>query len=409
MDAVKDTVPALAEAMEKLRENMIIFRYQLNHIAKGKRSMRKYIKSVSPELERYTGLVQQIKDKTKERKDLLAEKKELPVYCVKRHKTLAVRIAELTEDLEELCSEKALLLQKFEYAEDAGAEAFRKDIAIMEAGLKKLEAQEQKYAAELDKVLAEYAELKAQAVDLDPVELRNARQALRPEKELNAVEQLQRAYGDKYRPLAMLDSKRKASGLLHEYADEQAVQKLKRAQQQKIQSEHTPPNQRKNEPTLNVKLRLDATFFTDKRNRHNTISEAGHVRTLAGLISLIYFYHTVAHTNVCLNILWRLLCWLQLFPQCCHKYPQRSYIVIPTVAPDVLCDKGMGQYLANILGQQAQQLILNGRQVQFVLSQISATPSIIHFQFTIHKYRTGGCHFRSHHGESALRHPESGQ
>ena len=245
MDAVKDTVPALAEAMEKLRENMIIFRYQLNHIAKGKRSMRKYIKSVSPELERYTGLVQQIKDKTKERKDLLAEKKELPVYCVKRHKTLAVRIAELTEDLEELCSEKALLLQKFEYAEDAGAEAFRKDIATMEAGLKRLEAQEQKYAAELNKVLAEYAELKAQAVDLDPVELHNARQALRPEKELNAVEQLQRAYGDKYRPLAMLDSKRKASGLLHEYADEQAVQKLKRAQQQKIQSEHTPPKSKK--------------------------------------------------------------------------------------------------------------------------------------------------------------------
>ena len=90
-----------------------------------------------------------------------------------------------------------------------------------------------------------YAELKAQAVDLDPVELHDARQAIRPEKELNAVEQLLRAYGDKYRPLAMLDSKRKASGLLHEYADEQAVQKLKRAQQQKIQSEHTPPQSKK--------------------------------------------------------------------------------------------------------------------------------------------------------------------
>lgn len=132
-------------------------------------------------MERYTGLVQQIREKSKECKALIAEKKELPVYRVKRHKTLAVRIAEL----------------------------------------------------------------KAQAVDLDPVELHDARQAIRPEKELNAVEQLQRAYGDKYRPLAMLDSKRKASGLLHEYADEQAVQKLKRAQQQKIQSEHTPPNQRK--------------------------------------------------------------------------------------------------------------------------------------------------------------------
>ena len=130
----------------------------------------------------------------------------------------------------------------------------------METGLKKLEAQEQKYTAELDKVLAEYAELKAQATNFDPVELHDARQAIRPEKELNAVEQLQRAYGDKYRPLAMLDSKREASGLLHEHADEQAVQKLKRAQQRKIQSERTP-NQRKNKSTLNVKLRLDATFF----------------------------------------------------------------------------------------------------------------------------------------------------
>ena len=77
---------------------------------------------------------------------------------VKRHKALAVRIAELTEDLEELRSEKSLLLQKFEYAEDAGAEAFRKDIATMEAGLKKLEAQEQKYSAELDKALDELVE-----------------------------------------------------------------------------------------------------------------------------------------------------------------------------------------------------------------------------------------------------------
>ena len=158
-----------------------------------------------------------------------------------------------------------------------------------------------------------------------------------------------------------------------------------------------------------VKLRLDATFFTDKRNRHNTISEAGHVRTLADLISLIYFYHTIAHTNMCLDVLRGLLCWLQLFPQCCHKYPQRSHIVIPTAAPDILCDKGMGQYLADILGQQTQQLILNGCQVKFVFIQISASPGIIHFQLTIHKYRTGSKHLCRHQRESSLRHPKSCQ
>ena len=110
MQAVKNTVPAIAEAMEKLRSSILIFSYQLRYIGMGKNSMGKRIKAVKPELERYTGLVQQIKEKSKEHKSLVAEKKELLIYHVKRHKALAVRIAELTEELEELRSEKALLL-----------------------------------------------------------------------------------------------------------------------------------------------------------------------------------------------------------------------------------------------------------------------------------------------------------
>ena len=143
---VARAVPAIAEGLEKLRSLVLIFCYQLSHIRSGKSHIQKSLAVWKPELEHYTGLVQQIKEKSKERKTLVAEKKALPIYHVKHHKALAVRIAELTEDLEELRSEKALLLQKFEYAEDAGAEAFRKDIATMEAGLKKLEAQEQKYS-----------------------------------------------------------------------------------------------------------------------------------------------------------------------------------------------------------------------------------------------------------------------
>lgn len=180
---VARTVPTIAEGLEKLRSRVLIFCYQLSHIRSGKSHIQKSLAVWKPELECYTGLVQQIKEKSKERKALITEKKELPIYHVKRHKALAVRITELTEELEELRSEKALLLQKFEYAEDAGAEAFHKDIAAMEAGLKKLETQEQKYSAELDKALDEYAELKAQAADFDPVELYEARQAIRPAQE----------------------------------------------------------------------------------------------------------------------------------------------------------------------------------------------------------------------------------
>ena len=223
---VARTVPAIAEGLEKLRSRVLIFCYQLSHIRSGKSHIQKSLAVWKPELERYTGLVQQIKKKSKERKALVAEKKELPIYHVKRHKTLAVCITELTEDLEELRSEKALLLQKFEYAEDAGAEAFRKDIAIMEAGLKKLEAQEQKYSAELDKVLAEYADLKSQAADIDPLELYKARQAIRPTQEKSVEQQLEDAIHEKPSLIMLLSAKQEASHLLGEDTEERQVRQL---------------------------------------------------------------------------------------------------------------------------------------------------------------------------------------
>ena len=223
---VARTVPAIAEGLEKLRSRVLIFCYQLSHIRSGKAHIQKSLAVWKPELERYIGLVQQIKEKSKERKALIAEKKELPVYRVKRHKALAVHIAELTEDLEELRSEKALLLQRFEYAEDAGAEAFRKDIATMEAGLKKIEAQEQKYSAELDKALAEYDELKAQAADFDPVELYKARQVIRPVQEKAAEQQLEDAMHEKPSLIMLLSAKQETSRLLGEDMEERQVRQL---------------------------------------------------------------------------------------------------------------------------------------------------------------------------------------
>ena len=223
---VARTVPAITEGLEKLRSRVMIFCYQLSHIRSGKSHIQKSLAVWKPELERYTGLVQQIKGKSKERKVLVAEKKEVPAYHVKRHKALALRIAELTEELEELRSEKALLLQEFEYAEDAGAETFRKDIATMEAGLKKLEAQEQKYSAELDKALDEYAELKAQAADFDPVELYKARQGIRPAQEKAAEQQLEDSIHEKPSLIMLLSAKQETSRLLGEDAEERQARQL---------------------------------------------------------------------------------------------------------------------------------------------------------------------------------------
>lgn len=213
---------------------MIIFRYQVLHIQSGKGYISKNLNVLRSELERYVGLVLQIKEKSKERKTMLAEKKSTSILQIPKHRELSRRIAELTEELEELKSEKTLLLQSLQYSEDTGIDVIRKDIATMEAGLKRLEQQEQKYTAELDNALKEYAELQEQAAEFDADELMTERLAIRPGKERSAASRVQSAYGDKYQPLMMYDSKRDISEMLGEETETRSVlERLRREQQQK--------------------------------------------------------------------------------------------------------------------------------------------------------------------------------
>ena len=232
MQAVKVSIPALAEAMESLRANMVIFRYQIRYAGFGKHKLSEKLNVLKPDLERYTLLVQQIKNKTKERKTLLTEKKATPFYQFVAHNDLAKQIAELTEDLEELKSEKTMLLSSFDCSEDTGIAEVKKSIAAMEENLKRLTKQEEKYAAELEDALKQYAELKEQAVGIDAAELIEARLAVREEKEHSAVEKVKSAYSEKYDPMLMHDSKRDVANLLHEEAEVRSVREFVRQKQQ---------------------------------------------------------------------------------------------------------------------------------------------------------------------------------
>ena len=246
--AVKNTLPAIAEAMENLRANMIVFHYQLRHIGRGRQRMKEYIHAVQPKLVRYTELVQEIRGKGKERKSLLAEKKETPFYLIPKQHELSRRIAELTEELEELKSEKDMLLHSLECTDDAGITAVKKDISTMEATLKKLSQQEEKYTAELNDALQQYAELKSQSAEFDSDKLQDARLALRPAMERSAVDCMQSAYGDRYQPLMMYDSKRDVSDMLHEEAETRSIrERLRQKQQQQPQQKQ---NKKKSRDTL---------------------------------------------------------------------------------------------------------------------------------------------------------------
>ena len=231
---VSRTVPTIAEGLEKLRSRVLIFCYQLRHIGVGKYNLGNRVKAVKPELERYAGLVQQIKEKSEERKKLLAEKKKTQFYQIPKLHDFTRRITELTEEIEELKTEKNFLLRSLNCADDADISDVKKEIATLEIALKKLDEQEVKYATELEDAMKQYAELNAQVADMDAVELKDARLIIRPDRERSATDRIKAAYGEKYDPVMMHDSKRDVANLLNEETGARSVRNLLR-QTQKMQ------------------------------------------------------------------------------------------------------------------------------------------------------------------------------
>ena len=246
MQAVKNTIPSLAEAMESVRGKMILFLYQLRYITGGKNRLTRNLDIMNDKLEEYVRIAGEIKEKSKDRSTLLSEKKATPAINILKHRDLSRRIAELTEELEELRSEKTQLLASMEYASDTPLSAVRKDVAAIEANLKKLEQQEQKYTDELNAALAEYSELKAQAADFDPDELAMAQLEIRPQKEASAESKIQAAYGDKYDFWTMVGAKRDVAELLGEEEPRSIRERLRRKEIEKQRAERqgTPRTQK---------------------------------------------------------------------------------------------------------------------------------------------------------------------
>ena len=218
---------------------MIVFKYQLLHIGTGKRQITDTLHSVQSDIRQYEDIVKQLKAKIMERRVLLDEKKNTPAIQVFRHRELAQKIANLTEDIEELKSEKALLLNQLNCADDHGIPEIKRRATSMENSLNKLDQQEKKYACELEAALAQYTELQQQAADMDALELDTACHAIRPAKECETIQRLQTTYGKKFDSRTLAQSQMDVAEMLDETAESVSIrQELQQLQGQQNRQSH---------------------------------------------------------------------------------------------------------------------------------------------------------------------------
>ena len=195
---VKNTLPALAEAMETLREKMIVIRYHLQAGSAIGQKTKRRVGSAKATLAKYTAVAEQITAKKKERKELQNQKKSTPVLRITIQRDLSRQIAELTEELEELKSEKLRLLKELKCADDNGIPKVKSEIARIESVLTTLDETEKENASKLQKALRQYKIYREKAKAFNPAAFWSARLKLRPAKEKSAQAKLKAAYGKNF-------------------------------------------------------------------------------------------------------------------------------------------------------------------------------------------------------------------
>lgn len=245
-DSVQKSIPALAEAMERLRRSMILFSYQLKYVAKNKKLCENDISAIEPLIEGHNRLSKVIREKMAERKQLTAERDSLPGYLFGKRHEISIRITTLTEEIEELRSEHRQLMSDNYCANEVELKERQKAYKERKEIKKTLEEQETKYTEKFDDAVRQYNKLTEQAADVNAGELRDARLALRADMEYTVYIKLSDTYGKKFDSTLYTESKTAIIMRLGE--DDTEKQRIKEQTQDRGQrQEHhdpTPKNRR---------------------------------------------------------------------------------------------------------------------------------------------------------------------
>lgn len=212
--AVQMDISLLADALEKLCADMVIFCYQLSHIREGREKGLSDLRLLRQISDEYGRVDRKLRETRKARKALIAEKRELSLLHVFKHKELAAQIAEKTEDIEELKTRRASILRRAGCKEDADSSELQQRMAMIEGMLQKLDEQERKFSALSDQTIQKFVDLQGQAAQVDADKMNATRQGVRAKYQDAAKKKLEETFGERYSLMRMMDSRRRAEQMM---------------------------------------------------------------------------------------------------------------------------------------------------------------------------------------------------
>ena len=197
MKAVKESIPALASALESLRDHMVLIQYQLIVNTSQQEAVTSQKEILSDILTEYKEVKAEIKAKTTQKKELIAEQKNCGIHFIRASK-LGEQIAALTEDMEELKFRKSQLLSRLN-CQDNGIASQDTKVKEMDTFLGKLEQQHITLSEQKEADKAQFLEIRDGITPESKDAVMAEREAIRPNGKVGLVQKLYAVYKDKYR------------------------------------------------------------------------------------------------------------------------------------------------------------------------------------------------------------------
>ena len=182
------------------RERIIISTYGIRHIINRQNRLYPSIKRRITIREEYDEVRKSIRTKAKERKTLQAKKKALSPIHVKRHLELASSISGLTEEIEELRSQKNRILARAKCDDDEGMKTFTANLEQAKRNYNTLIERKTALTAERQDGITQYEDVYEHIQPDDEDAVKTERQRLRAESERRISETVSEIYGKAFDP-----------------------------------------------------------------------------------------------------------------------------------------------------------------------------------------------------------------
>ena len=145
-----------------------MLQYQVLHYRSEAWQAAEDLRDIKSDLTRFDTLTAEIRAKTALQRRLTNEKKQTPAWSLLKKRDLTQRINALSEELEDLRTEKNRILASFDLADDKEMADIRRWTKQQEATIKALNTQESRCQTELNTALEEYKTICAHAANFDP-------------------------------------------------------------------------------------------------------------------------------------------------------------------------------------------------------------------------------------------------